>query len=336
MKYIDAEKLEKRVTKLITSARQNDWPIAEDYLKMVINIIKSLQQEQPNAYENAMLEVKEYVDKLYDDTSIGLNEYDSGLYNGIAETCMKLRGFIKARTSKEQPNNMIQWTGNNLKEVIDFTGKSPRFGEWFNSWEEYENYVHTHNDILKLFCEDGSHYEVPIGAWIIKTPDGYNTPSRFRFIQKPAEWSEEDEFMRDTVLNTLEKIGDYGTIGMQKDWLKSLRPQPISQPSTNHTIWHNASEEKPTKLPIIHIWYHGNRVNAVVAHENISLQAELDDINFQPDDKWAYVEDLLNAQPHWKPSEEQMDELLAAIECLETQNEDVSILDSIYNELKKL
>ena len=79
---------------------------------------------------------------------------------------------------------MIQWTGNNLKEVIDFTGKSPRFGEWFKSWEEYENYVHTHNDILKLFCEDGSHYEVPVGAWIVKTPDGYNLPSVAKYIQQ--------------------------------------------------------------------------------------------------------------------------------------------------------
>lgn len=85
---------------------------------------------------------------------------------------------------QEQPNNMIQWTGNNLKEVINFTGKSPRFGEWFKSWEEYENYVHTHNDILKLFFEDGSHYEVPIGAWIIKTPDGYNVSSVAKYIQQ--------------------------------------------------------------------------------------------------------------------------------------------------------
>lgn len=46
MKYIDAEKLTERVTKLITSARQNDWPIAEDYLRRVIDIIKSLQQER--------------------------------------------------------------------------------------------------------------------------------------------------------------------------------------------------------------------------------------------------------------------------------------------------
>lgn len=80
--------------------------------------------------------------------------------------------------------NMVQWTGNNLKEVIDFTGKSPRFGEWFKSWEEYENYVHSHNDILKLFCEDGSHYEVPVGAWIVKTPDGYNLPSVAKYVQQ--------------------------------------------------------------------------------------------------------------------------------------------------------
>ena len=85
---------------------------------------------------------------------------------------------------QEHPNNMIQWTGSNLKEVIDFTGKSPRFGEWFNSWEEYENYVHTHNDILKLFCKDGSYYEVPVGSWIVKTPDGYNLPSVAKYIQQ--------------------------------------------------------------------------------------------------------------------------------------------------------
>ena len=84
----------------------------------------------------------------------------------------------------EQPEYMIQWTGHNLKEVIDFTGKCPRFGEWFKSWEEYENYVHSHNDILKLFCDDGSHYEVPVGAWIVKTPDGHNVPSVAKYVQR--------------------------------------------------------------------------------------------------------------------------------------------------------
>lgn len=88
----------------------------------------------------------------------------------------------RKRQEEEFELSIIQWTGDNLKEVIAFTGKSPKFGEWFKSWEEYEAYVHSHNNILKLFCEDGSHYEVPVGAWIVKTPDGYNAVSRSKFV----------------------------------------------------------------------------------------------------------------------------------------------------------
>ena len=88
----------------------------------------------------------------------------------------------------EQKPTMIQWKGNNLREVIDFTGVYKEgFEKWFhNSWEEYEKYVHEHNNIFKIFNEDGSHIEVPVGAWIVKTPDGYNTASRYVFRQKPA------------------------------------------------------------------------------------------------------------------------------------------------------
>ena len=72
---------------------------------------KKLQQEQPElpGYDKALLDVKSKVDELYEEASIGLSEYDSGLYNGIAETCMKLRGFIKARLhSDEQPEVDIE------------------------------------------------------------------------------------------------------------------------------------------------------------------------------------------------------------------------------------
>ena len=82
---------------------------------------------------------------------------------------------------------MIQWNGDNLKDLIDFTGVSPKFGEWFKNWTEYENYVHSHNNIFKMFNEDGSHYEVPVGAWIVKTPDGFNVASKCKFVPKPAE-----------------------------------------------------------------------------------------------------------------------------------------------------
>ena len=141
-----------------------------------------------------------------------------------------------------------------------------------------------------------------------------------KFAWKPneeQEWSEEDERMLSRCIKSIESSKQFGDNSetfkkakdKEMDWLenrlKSFRPQPSSQSNTNHTVWHNASEEKPTKLPIIHIWYHGNRVDAVT-HEDTCLQAELDDINFQPDDKWTYVEDLLNVQSSWKPSEEEL------------------------------
>ena len=52
---------------------------------------------EKSGYNRALKAVKEKVDELYDEADLGLSEYDSGLFNGITETCMKLRGFIKAR-----------------------------------------------------------------------------------------------------------------------------------------------------------------------------------------------------------------------------------------------
>lgn len=93
---------------------------------------------------------------------------------------------------------MIQWKGDNLKEVIDFTGKSKNFDEWFPSFEEFERYVHEHNNIFKLFNEDGSHFEIPVGAWIVKTPDGYNVASKAIFKNKPS-CSEEDDRIKSCI-----------------------------------------------------------------------------------------------------------------------------------------
>ena len=87
------------------------------------------EQEQPDAYENAMLEVKEYVDKLYDEeVGIGLCEYDSGLFDGIAKICTQLRGFIKVRISLHhtQPESELEkaaryvyesWMGGTMDDV---------------------------------------------------------------------------------------------------------------------------------------------------------------------------------------------------------------------------
>ena len=90
------------------------------------------------------------------------------------------------KQGKQKPC-MVQWKGDNLKEVIGFTGKDKNFEKWFKSFEEYEKYVHEHNNIFKLFSENGNHYEIPVGAWIVKTPDGYNIASNAVLKQKPAD-----------------------------------------------------------------------------------------------------------------------------------------------------
>lgn len=109
MKYIDSEKLKafkEMLADIIVSSQglctyDACKERAEQETPVLLGIITSLQQEQPD-YDRALLEVKAKVDELYDEAGIGLCEYDSGFFNGIAQTCMKLRGFIKARLSSEQ------------------------------------------------------------------------------------------------------------------------------------------------------------------------------------------------------------------------------------------
>ena len=108
------------------------------------------------------------------------------------------------KQDKQKPC-MVQWKGDNLKEVIGFTGKDKNFEKWFKSFEEYEKYVHEHNDIFKLFNENGSHYEIPVGAWIVKTPDGYNIASNAILKQKSADKIEPTFNVDDWVVN---KFGD--------------------------------------------------------------------------------------------------------------------------------
>ena len=132
--------------------------------------------------------------------------------------------------------NMVPWKGDNLKQVVKFTGKSPKFDEWFKTWEDFENYVHSHNNIFKIFNEDGSHYEVPVGAWIIKTPDGHNLPSKYTLKQKLKEWSEEDNKRLRRIIDFIwyNRKGDTDTIYQQEQdiaWLKSLRLQKCWKPT---------------------------------------------------------------------------------------------------------
>jgi len=57
----------------------------------------------------------------------------------------------------------IQWTGENLREIIDFTGLNASAKRF--SWEEYESLVKKEG--LKIFTLEGSHM-ASIGDYIIR------------------------------------------------------------------------------------------------------------------------------------------------------------------------
>ncbi len=73
---------------------------------------------------------------------------------------------------KECHLNCIQWTGKNLADVLDFTGKTEKFDEWFKSFEEFEKYVLKDDSIFKIFYCSGGHKKVHVGDFLVKDKYG--------------------------------------------------------------------------------------------------------------------------------------------------------------------
>ena len=71
----------------------------------------------------------------------------------------------------------IQWTGENLSEIIEFTGKHPRFDEWFASMADYESHVKADRNVFKIFTLEGT-MEASVGDWIIRGVQGEHYPCK--------------------------------------------------------------------------------------------------------------------------------------------------------------
>lgn len=71
----------------------------------------------------------------------------------------------------------IQWTGDNLRAVTDFTGLHPRWDEWFRSWEAYEAHVRADHSIFKILTLEGTMNASP-GDWIIRGVKGEFYPCK--------------------------------------------------------------------------------------------------------------------------------------------------------------
>lgn len=67
----------------------------------------------------------------------------------------------------------IKWTGKNLREVTDFTGRHPSSEKW--TWDEYAAVVE--NEGLKIFTLEGSHMAT-VGDMIIRGVHGEFYPCK--------------------------------------------------------------------------------------------------------------------------------------------------------------
>ena len=74
---------------------------------------------------------------------------------------------VKIYQNKPVTIEAIRWTGDNLREIIDFIGFHPSAEKW--TWDEYEEIVK--NEGLKIFTLAGSMI-VEVGDYIIKAANG--------------------------------------------------------------------------------------------------------------------------------------------------------------------
>ena len=213
------------------------------------------------------------------------------------------------KQGKQKPC-MVQWKGDNLKEVIGFVGKDKNFEKWFKSFEEYEKYVHEHNDIFKLFNENGSHYEIPVGAWIVKTPDGYNIASNAVLKQKSAD-KIEPRF----------KVGDWVVFSKSKNVYKVEKIE-----NYEYTLRHilggslclSFSNEK-----LIREWtiQDGKDGDVLAAHECYVVFKEIDGLNIKCHCTYHYlglnptfyIDTLQNKDAFLPATKEQRDVLMKAM-----------------------
>ena len=81
----------------------------------------------------------------------------------------------------------IQWTGENLHEVIELTGLHDSARNRWAAWDDYEAFVRAHG--LKIFTLEGPLHAA-VGDWIIKGVKGECYPCKpdvFMATYEPAE-----------------------------------------------------------------------------------------------------------------------------------------------------
>lgn len=115
--------------------------------------------------------------------------------------------MIKEYRKKPVIIQAVQWTGNNLLEIIQFIGLHESAQKW--TWEEYEKVVETNG--LKIFTLEGT-MNASIGDYIIKGVQGEFYPCKPDIFEKTyeSELSSNTQKQEDTWNLILEKLPPVG------------------------------------------------------------------------------------------------------------------------------
>ncbi|MBP5723802.1 MAG: hypothetical protein J6X18_09570 [Bacteroidales bacterium] len=104
------ENYEQKLKEIINS---NNTPFAD--IKILYKYFPELKESED---EKIRKEIIEYLKLKYEDPNAIEHNYDKWI----------------AWLEKQKELKMIQWTGDNLKEVTKFTGLSPEFNNWWRCW----------------------------------------------------------------------------------------------------------------------------------------------------------------------------------------------------------
>lgn len=99
---------------------------------------------------------------------------------------------MKTFVRKPLKATAIQWTGNNLKDVLDFTGKADNWDEYFDTFEEYEEHVAGDGYRFKIFTPSHTLIATP-DDWIVRNHEGVIevwNKERFATCYREAEQGE--------------------------------------------------------------------------------------------------------------------------------------------------
>lgn len=231
--------------------------------------------------------------------------------------------------------DIITYLSNELHNIKQLTPRTNEIEAWIAYLEKQKEPLTPEEKMNHPLYLEGFDVGKKVGEVLKEQKPVEITPNQFDGItygmkgyssEKPAEWSEEDEKMRNAILQDLANIkAAYPKINIQVefDWLKSLRFQP------KQDVLPSLSEKEIIclKRALDYLRKEHNRYGGEDFTNEIAVL------------EWLITHPVLARL--WKPSEEQMEQLRSAAVLPEfgpmvTTRKQFPELELLYNDLKKL